>query len=153
MLLAIGERTLDGYGALGAPYADHLLVWALRRIVTGRGGCVLLSREFAEACGEDGPEVLAAFGAFLNVLAWGGRRSLAIRPPGALAFSADERRVLALVAAAQGGDQGRFALHLDWLARREARETVAVVARAVAAAFSAHALTLTAPGAVRTPPI
>jgi hypothetical protein len=72
MLLA-NERTLGIDDVLGFGYAEHLLVWAWRRMVAGRGDCPVLMRQFAEACGEDGP-VVATLAVFLQILARASRR-------------------------------------------------------------------------------
>jgi len=149
MLLA-DEESLALHEALGFGYAEHLLISAWRRIASGRNTCPLLIREFSEACGEDGLEALATFVTFLNALAYASRRRLSVGLPGGMALTADERQVLTLIAAAQNDRPALFQAHLSWLARGDARPTLAIGARALAAALNAHALRLTLP-ALRAP--
>jgi len=131
-------------------YPEHLLVWTWRRIATGRAGCPLIAAEFTDACGDDAGEVFATFCTFLRALAHSGRGGLRVGPPGCRAITADERRLLTLIAAAQTNERTLFAAHLCWLARAEHREALALAARALAAAFAANHLLLASPTAVPT---
>ena len=79
-------------------YPEHLLVWTWRRIATGRAGCPLIAAEFTDACGDDAGEVFATFCTFLRALAHSGRGGLRVGPPGCRAITADERRLLTLIA-------------------------------------------------------
>jgi hypothetical protein len=144
MLLA-DERTFGIDDGLGLGHAEHLVVWAWRRMVAGHGDCPVLMREFAAACGENGPEVLATLAVFLQILARASRRRLVVGPPVCLALTADERQVLTLLAAAQAGHCAAFDAHLGWLARRETRPALSIGARALANAFADHELELPLP--------
>src|ERR1700743_762805 len=86
-------------------YVELLLVWSWRKIVSSRGNCPGIEREFSEGAGEAGREMLLTYAAFLKALGHGSRRTLSIGHPGLLAFTPDERQGLALLAAAQAGDQ------------------------------------------------
>ncbi|HZC15917.1 MAG TPA: hypothetical protein VE309_04075 [Caulobacteraceae bacterium] len=144
MLLA-NKETFDIEAALGFGSSERLLTWAWRLIAQGRGDCPVLEREFAEACGEDAREVLATFVGFLQALVHTGRRWLVIGSPGSSERTADERRMLTLIAAAQADEPPLFEAHLDWLARAEARHVLAIGARALATALSVHGLCLALP--------
>ncbi|MDE1149759.1 MAG: hypothetical protein PW843_24680 [Azospirillaceae bacterium] len=126
---------------------EHLLVWALRRMVQGKDYGPLVGREFADTCGEDGREVLATLHTFLLALIHTCRRELAIGHPGCPSLTADERQVLMLVAAAQNGKEAQFDAQLRWLALENDRPTLAMTARALAGALRVNSLTLVPPAA------
>jgi hypothetical protein len=146
-MLQANQDTFDIETALGFGSSERLLTWAWRLIAVGRGNCPVLEREFAEACGEDAREVLATFVGFLQALVHAGRRRLVIGAPGGAEKTADERRILALIASAQADEALLFDAHLDWLARADARHILAMGARALATALSVHGLCLALPGA------
>jgi hypothetical protein len=100
---------------LGLTYAEHLIVWSLRRLAVGRLHCPLVAREFAEACGAEAGQALAAFRVLLWTLGGSGRRRLTVGPPGLLDLSRDEELLLAVFAAAQMGEEDRLRAHLAWL--------------------------------------
>ncbi len=133
-------------------YAEHLLIWAWRRMAAGQSRRPLIDREFRDAFGEDADEVLATFAVFLDALAYASRRKLAVGFPGCSGLTADEWRVLALMAAAQNDRPALFDAHLIWLARCEARQIMTIGVGALASAFSAHGLCLTCPPATRPAP-
>lgn len=135
---------LAGFGR-----GERLLVWTWRRMATGRSGCPLIAREFADACGTDAAEVYAVFCAFLQALARAGRRRLCVAPPGSVVLTGDERQILSLLAAAQVEDMTQFEAHLCWLAYSRARTGLAGAARLLAAALLANNLPLVLPAAVR----
>jgi hypothetical protein len=144
-----GDRAADGEArSAGLGYGEQLLTWTWRKIVTGRSGCPLIAREFARLCGEDAAEVLATFCTFLCALAYVGRRRLQMGYPGYAALTADERRLLTLLAAAQANDETRFEAHLRWLARAELQPALAIAARALGTALKTHGLQLPLPAAV-----
>ena len=116
----------------------RLLVSTLRRTALGHGCTHLIRRDFAVAFPGDANEVFATFRAFLQALAHAGRRKLRVAYPGAPALTPDETLLLAIVAAAQAGDEALFEAHLCWLTLPEARHAVAITARALAAALVAH---------------
>ncbi len=136
-------------GALGAGYAEHLLVWSWRRMAIAKGHCIghcaFIDREFGDACGEDACEVFATFVAFLEALAYASRRQIVLGHPGYLGLTADERQVLTLIAAAQNGRPALFDAHLTWLAKADRRQTLVIGAGALASALSANDLRLMAP--------
>jgi hypothetical protein len=134
-------------------YAQHLLVWALRRIVVRRAVCPIVAHEFANACGEDAGEVLATLRVFIIAYGSAARRRMNIGHPGGDGLTGDERQLLDLIAAAQDGDQPRFEANLCWIARPERRHCLVIAARALATAFALHGLWLcpAAPPAVSTP--
>ena len=126
-------------------HGEQLLVWSWRKIASGRGRCPLIVKAFEGACGEDAPEVFAAFHGFLNALAFAGRRRFTVGHPGCFFLTPDERQAIALVAAAQEGEDALFEANLSWMARREHRRVMAMGARVLAAAFMAHDLRLPLP--------
>lgn len=135
---AIGEGLSFGY-------AEHLLVWSWRRIATGRSGCPLMLDQFADVCGEDGPEVFVTFCTFLKALAVASRRQFSIGAPGCTTVTADERQVLTLLAAAQAGTPALLEAHLRWIAIPERRLILQIATGALARALMAHALQIALP--------
>jgi hypothetical protein len=130
----------------------RLLIGALRGIAFGRGCSALTRRDFAIAFPGDADEVFATFRAFLQALAHAGRRKLRAGPLGAQP-TPDETAVLALIAAAQTGDETLVDAHLCWLARAEARIPVAITARALATALAVHGQWLHVPTRRSLPPL
>jgi hypothetical protein len=97
--------------------AERTLVFAWRMLVMGRGGCARLHEELETIAGDLAPELLLALGAFLMALGNASRRKLSVGHPGCRHRTADELAMLALIAAAQVGDEARLAAHLRWMAR------------------------------------
>lgn len=113
---------------------DVLLIAALRRMASGQSGCALTRRDFAIAFPGDADEVFATFRASLQALARAGRRKLRVGLPA----MPDEIALVALLAAAQAGDDALFDAHLRWLTRPDARDSAAITTRALAAALAVH---------------
>jgi hypothetical protein len=143
-----GSETVPTAAVVGLSYGEQLLLWSLRRLATQGHPSPLVTREFTDACGADAAEVLTTFRAFLGVLAFGGRRRLSVGHPGCLQLTWDERRLLALVAIAQDGDDAWLDAHLCWLVRGELTRQLALAARALAAELADHDLRLPLPGQV-----
>lgn len=97
-------------------YGEHMLLWTVRAVVTGRGDSPTVRREFEQGCGALATEARNALGVFVQQLAARGRRSICLAPPGCLSITRDEQLFLATFAAAQADDQGRFSAHFRWLA-------------------------------------
>ncbi len=143
--MLVGDRDNRETGATGLSYAELLLVWSWRKIVTGGGGCPLIAREFSLLCGEDASEVLATLYTFLQALAYAGRRRLEIEYPGYISLTVDERQMLVLIAVAQSGDSDRLEAHLQNLARGRLRSALAIAVRALGTALNQHHLRLSPP--------
>jgi hypothetical protein len=139
------------YGPAGLGEGGQLLISALRRIALGHGCSVLTRRDFAIAFPGDANEVFATFCAFLQALAHAGRRKLRAGRPGAPRATPDETALLALIAAAQAGDEVLVDAHLCWLARADARPSVAIMTRALATALAAHGQWLRVPALSPSP--
>jgi hypothetical protein len=122
-----------------------LLIGALRRLAIGQKCATLARHDFALAFPGDGAEVFATFRAFLCTIAHATRRKLRIGLPGSPQPTPDETLLVALVAAAQTGDDDLVDAHLCWLARAEARCPVALTLRALATALAVHGHWLQAP--------
>jgi|HubBroStandDraft_6_1064221.scaffolds.fasta_scaffold162022_3 hypothetical protein len=116
----------------------QLLISALRGIAFGHRCSALTQRDFAIAFPGDANEVFATFRAFLQALAHAGRRKLRAGHPGSPTPTPDETLLLALLAAAQAGDETLVDAYLCWLARAEARGAVAITTRALATALAVH---------------
>jgi hypothetical protein len=129
----------------GLNKGEHLLVSSWRRVGAGQGDCPLIARAFVEACGEDAAEVFATFCGFLRALAYASRGRVRIAHPGCVGLTLDERRLLSLIAAAQGGDRACFEAHLRWLARIELRAVLAIAVGALGTALALHNLNLPLP--------
>jgi hypothetical protein len=104
--------------------AGHLLVWTWRKMVGGHGECPVLMREYDRFAGMRADALLAAFATFLLLLGRGSRRVLNVGPPHCAGLTADEERMLRLIAAAQAGEGLLAAAHLTWLVRRDAQAGV-----------------------------
>jgi len=137
---------------LGLTYAEHLIVWSMRRIALGRLGCPLVAREFQEACGGESGEALAAFQVLLWMLGRSGRRRLAVGAPGMLALSRDEELLLAVFAAAQAGAEDRLRAHLVWLYGKSDTCRLEAAVKVVAGTLAAKGHRLRLPRPVRTGP-
>jgi hypothetical protein len=125
-------------------YGEHLIVWGFRALVSGRGDCPVVAREFRQACGDLAGETRAALTVFVQQLAVQGRRPVTLAPPGCLTLTRDEQLVAAVFAAAQAQDQARLDAHLTWLLAGPPGQPFAAAARAVAQALAlnGHALRL-----------
>jgi len=146
-MLAGSIATTDAPGAQvsGSGYAEHLLIWSWRRIATGRVECPVMAKEFTDACGDDAQEVFATFCTFLKTLGFSSRRRLNMRAPGWPTMTADERRILTLLAAAQAGDCALLEAHLCWLTRPHRRHELQIAVCAFATALAASNLVLSLP--------
>ena len=108
--------------------AGHLLVWTWRKLVAGHDGCPVLTREYGRFAGPQAEALLSAFANFLLMLGQASRRMLAVGQPYCAGLTADEERMLRLIAAAQNGDDVLLWAHLAWLARREYQDDVRLAA-------------------------
>ena len=95
-------------------YGEHLIVWAFRSFARGRD-CLIVRREFDHGCGERAGEAFAAMRVFVQQWALKGCRAIVLAPPGGLSLARDERTMLGMFAAAQGGDGAGFAGHFHLL--------------------------------------
>lgn len=130
---------------IGFGHGEHLLVWSWRRLAAGHVDCAWMAQEFADACGEDAPEVLATFNIFLKALGFAAKRRLAVGTPGDLRITDDERHILALVAAAQSRAPARLEATLRWMARSDRRHVLQIATGALAQALTASNLQLSPP--------
>lgn len=137
-------RVNQGPNVLALNYGEHLLIWALRRLVVRAEICRAVEREFADACRDDGTEVLGTFRLFVAALSYAARRRIVIAHPGSLGLTADELKLLRLIGAAQDNDRTGFDALICWFARIEVRAQLAIAARALATAFAAHDLQVSA---------
>lgn len=116
--------------------AGHLLVWTWRKLVVGHDDCPVLTREYERFAGPQAEALLSAFAAFLLALGRASRRMLMVGQPYCAGLTADEERMLRLIAAAQTGDAVLLWAHLAWLARREYQDDVRLAANNLADALS-----------------
>jgi hypothetical protein len=107
------------YEALQLNRAERLVMTAMRRLVLGLGMCPGIAREFEVLCGPRAAEVISVLRLFLGTLDRTARRRLTVAPPGWFAPTADERQMLAMLAAAQCGDEELLGALARWLARSE----------------------------------
>lgn len=121
--------------------AAHLLVWTWRKLVVGHDDCPVLTREYERFAGPQAECLLSALTNFLLVLGQACRRTLAIGQPYCAGITADEERMLRLIAAAQTQDGVLLWAHLAWLARREYQEDVRLAVNRLAEALNqAHVI-------------
>ncbi len=95
-------------------YAEHFIVWVMRTAVACAPECRMIHREFSHAFG---PHVEAGAKAFERVLLAlsKGTRPIILARPGHVHMTHDELTLLALFAAAQGGDEARCQAHARWI--------------------------------------
>ena len=115
--------------------AGHLLVWTWRKLVVGHDDCPVLTREYERFAGPQAEALLSAFAAFLLALGRASRRTLMVGQPYCAGLTADEERMLRLIAAAQSGDGVLLWAHLAWLARRDYQDDVRLAANRLADAL------------------
>ncbi|MEO8301337.1 MAG: hypothetical protein ABI608_06070 [Rhizomicrobium sp.] len=115
--------------------AGHLLVWTWRKLVVGHDHCPVLTREYERFAGPQADALLSAFADFLLALGKASRRMLSVGQPYCAGLTADEERMLRLIAAAQTGDAVLLWAHLAWLARREYQDDVRLAANRLADAL------------------
>ncbi len=123
----------------------YLLTWSWRLVVTGRSHCPLLRTLLGDACGNDAGKVFRALCSFLCTLAQARRRRLEINPPGCRDLTCDEKRLLAMIAAAQSDWSTLLNTHLCWIAHGEKQKELARSVHTLAAALDANGLWLPAP--------
>ncbi len=143
--------TVGRIDMIGLTYGEHLIVWGMRRIVTGQGVDGLFLDECRHAFDTDGVEAAGALCVFLCLLGRSARRAFEIAPPGALALTRDERRILTLLAAAQADDAAWLNAHLRWTSTPGTRPalTEAAVTLGRLLADHGHFLSPGTPGAPR----
>ncbi len=138
----------DGFGAergiAQLNRAERLLVTAVRRLVAGLGLCGGILREFDSLCGPQSQEVLARIRLFLDALDRTARRPLTVAPPGWFAPTGDERQLLAMIEAAQGGEESRLAALACWFARRDVQPLLVEATHLLAGAMASHHLRISA---------
>jgi len=139
------QATLKMEGEPGYSHCANLLVRSWRMIMVRGVECPLIAREFKCVCGRSSPQVFSAFCSFLCALALTQRRCLLVNPPGEHALTADETRMLTLIAAAQNDCPRMLDAHLSWLAQRPLHKTLEQSVRDFAAVLSSHRLRLPAP--------
>jgi len=122
--------------------AGHLLVWTWRKLVVGHDDCPVLTREYERFAGPQAEALLSAFAAFLLALGRASRRTLMVGQPYCAGLTADEERMLRLIAAAQSGDGVLLWAHLAWLARRDYQDDVRLAANRLADALREAGVTL-----------
>jgi hypothetical protein len=139
------QGMMDGVGRIdmvGLTYGEHLMIWGLRRIVTGRGVDGLFLDECRHAFGDDGADAAGGICLFLCLLGRSARRVFEIGSPGALVLTRDERQILTLLAAAQAddeaGDQIRLQAHLRWVATPAHRPALVRATMALARLLAVH---------------
>ncbi len=121
---------------------EHLLVLALRATAMGCGDCPAIRQGFLTACGAEGEQARMAFFLLVRQIGVTGRRRLRLHVPGCVCLSADERAIVAVVAAAQDalhtGSEDRLRAHLRWLVEQEPSPGFLEAARCVAGVLQNH---------------
>lgn len=95
-------------------YAEHFIVWVMRTAVACAPECRMIHREFSHAFGPHVEAGAKAFERLLLVLAKA-KRPITLSRPGHIHMTHDELSLLALFAAAQGGDEARCLAHARWI--------------------------------------
>ncbi len=148
--------TVGRIDMIGLTYGEHLMVWGMRRIVTGRGVDGLFLDECRHAFSTDGEDAAGAVCVFLCLLGRSARQVFEIAPPGALTLTRDERRILTLLAAAQAEDPVLLDAHLRWVSVPGYRPALAEAAVTLGRLLAEHGHFLSpgtpgTPGAPRVP--
>ncbi|MEI9889128.1 MAG: hypothetical protein WDN08_22005 [Rhizomicrobium sp.] len=141
---APGEMTLDEISR-----SEQVLVFAWRMLVAGRRQCPALHAELAAYAGGETHQVLAGLGVVLMTLGQGSRRPVSVRHPGCAVVTRDERNLLALLAAAQSGDDDLLAARLRWTVRPDCQMPALVVVQTFARLLDRIDLRLPAPDGAR----
>jgi nitroreductase len=145
------ELTAEGWAVGGRDSVGYLLIWALRRLVLWHEQpCPAVGRAFADICPEPRDDALATFRAFISILCHTARDRIRIGRPSWPKFTSDEKRLLALIRAAQEDDQPGFDALLSRFALHELRHELATGARAVAMTLATHNLWLAPSPSVST---
>lgn len=139
------QATLSREGEADFNRCADLLVRAWRLIMVRGVECPLVAHEFRCACGCRSPEVFSAFCSFLCALALTQRRRLLVNPPGEAALTADETRMLTLIAAVQNDCPSLLDAHLSWLAQRPLHQALEKCVRKLADVLASQRLLLPAP--------
>lgn len=127
---------------------EHLVLLGFRAMALGHGDCPGLRRTFHGLLGGDADDAMAHMLAFVRVVGSAGSRPVHLHAPGCCGVSADERRVLAAVAAGQasllGADEAPLHEALSGLMGGPPSEACLFAAQAVGAALSLSGLELPA---------
>lgn len=109
----------------------------LRRLAHGCEAGALPVRQLGAGHEAGRAEVLATIRAFLAIMACTARRRIRVAPPGWLALTTDEQRILSLVASAQRGDESRLETLAMWSATPDSRLALTSAVRGLAATLAA----------------
>ena len=125
---------------------EHLVLLGLRALALGHAECPVLRRTFESLLGSDADDALAHMLTFVRVLAPAGARPVRLHAPGCCGVSADERRVLAALAAGQSSlhaaDDSPLRDSLEALLGWPPSEACLFAAQAVGAALTLSGLEL-----------
>jgi hypothetical protein len=126
--------------------AEQLTLWSLRAIALGHAECPALRRALHVALGSSAEEAFTSLFVAVRTLGWCARRRLRLHVPGCDGVSDDERRLLALFAAAQhalaDGDEGEVRRQLDALVEPPLTEGFLMTLQTVASALEVNGYTL-----------
>jgi hypothetical protein len=125
----------------GAAYA----LWGFRAAAIQHTNCPALIGIFESAFGEFGRPALGSLNWLARELGAGGGRKIKIACPQCNYATADELSLVALLAAAQSGDNDLCSAHLFWLMCGKGEDGALNAALGVCAVFSAVGLAIIAP--------
>ena len=126
--------------------AEQFALWSLRHRRAFPWDGDVLAEGFFRAFGVAGvEEALAAFAAFCDALGRHARRRLSLNGCRCRALAADERCLLALLGAAQGGALRHAQALADWLCRPAGQAALVNAAGLVACSFRSRGLLLPQP--------
>ena len=125
--------------------AGEISLFGLRASACGRPTCCAVLRAFNGACGDDGPDALAAIVTFTYLLSTKGRRKVTLGMPGCGRITRDEWSFAEAFAATQARRQAARDSHVAWLFA-DAPSPCAIQALGLGAAiFSEHGLMMRMP--------
>lgn len=140
--IGTSRSAADGVPAARQEAGVALVVRAVR-LAAGPGCWPLIDRAFRDAYGRrDGVAAACLFRILLQGLALGARRKLRLGFPGVPELTPDERALVQLIAAAQGGDRMLLEAALLWLARPGFAGPVARTARELGRLMAANGTVL-----------
>ena len=129
----------------GLARGEQLTLWSLRAIALGHAECPALQRALQVALGSVAEEAFTSLFVAVRTLGWCARRRLRLHVPGCDCVSDDERRLLALFAAAQhalvDGDERDVRRQLDALIDPPLTEGLLMTLQTVASALEVNGFT------------
>lgn len=141
----MGARFLETPVLADLPFAGAFALWGIRACAVGHQECCVLTQGYRAHLDKDWPEALSLILLLTRIIGADGRRKVSVGLPGAPRLTSDELSLIALLAAAQAGDEDRVNAHFAWLLAAQPEETARKVALRLGALFARTGLTIDSP--------